>query len=561
MDSRAREKLSIGAATVTERMDFPGHGRIRSLTVAAPISKPGKNCQADGKDAKTMDGFEPTPDREAENADPTLGTSCVPADTERRALVVSSLYADEEMADQIGREAYSYRFVYRAFAPLLERWGTTEEVTQAESRLDYAVRRLRGQRLNPVHLSFLPLHLTYLSRHSANIAFPFWEFPDLPDRNFGSNPRHNWVQVADRLQMILTASNFTRDTFLRAGVETPVRVVPVPIPEAYFDVPRWHPGQETNLDTPCYVVPQPEPTPGIVKNPWLPLHWKDLKPRARLSRIYKSYLKPRMPSRVDRYLTAAVHAAAAVHAERRQDIRVNHPVTAGLHLSGIVYTAIFNPFDPRKNWQDLISAFLLALGDLDDATLVLKLVVCRKLAPHAVNAIIEFRRRLGVTHKCKLVLVPAYLSETQMTDLARASTYYVNTARAEGACLPLQDFLAARRPGIAPLHTAMSDYFSEELGFVLDSHLEPASWPHDPEQRMSTRWNRLVWESLHDQLQSSYLLAKQDQGQYQTLAANGRDRMLDFASAETVWPKLLAALNSVGEGAETRATEAVMIEQ
>jgi glycosyltransferase involved in cell wall biosynthesis len=514
-----------------------------------------------------MDGFEPAADQQAENPDPNLGKSAppIPAETERHALVVSSLYADDEMPDQIGREAYSYRFVYRSFAPLLQRWGSTEEITRAESRLDYAVKRLRRQKLDPIHLSFLPLHLTYLTRHTANVAFPFWEFPDLPDRNFGSNPRHNWVQVAERLKLVLTASNFTRDTFLRAGVETPVRVVPVPIPEAYFDVPSWQRGQETILETPCYVVPQPEAVPGVARNPWLPLRWSDLRPRARLGRVYKSYIKPRMPSRLDRYLTAAVHAAAAVHAERRQDVRVNHPVTPRLELTGIVYTAIFNPFDPRKNWQDLISAFLLALCDQEDATLVLKLVVCRKLAPHAVNAVLEFRRRLGIKHKCKLALVPAYLSDAEMVDLTRGSTYHVNTARAEGACLPLQDFLAAQRPGIAPVHTAMSDYFGDNLGFVVDSQLEPACWPHDPEQRMSTRWHRLVWESLHDQLRSSYLVAKQNQDTYQMLAMNGRERMLDFASAETVWPRLLAALNSVGESPEPqpadRITEAEPVER
>jgi hypothetical protein len=51
-----------------------------------------------------------------------------------RALVVSTMYTEAQMSHGIGREAYSYRFVFRAFAPLLERWGRTTEITQAESR-------------------------------------------------------------------------------------------------------------------------------------------------------------------------------------------------------------------------------------------------------------------------------------------------------------------------------------------------------------------------------------------------------------------------------------------
>ena len=162
------------------------------------------------------------------------------------------------MGQRIGREAYSYRFVFDAFAPLLGRWGRTIEVTQAESRLDYALWRARQQHLEPVHLSFLPLHLTYLTHRAPNVAFPFWEFPDLPNRAFDNNPRNNWVHVADHLDLIVTASRFTRDAFVRAGVRTPIKVVPVPIAAEYFSTPAWQPGQRTVIESPCYVFPQLE---------------------------------------------------------------------------------------------------------------------------------------------------------------------------------------------------------------------------------------------------------------------------------------------------------------
>ena len=161
------------------------------------------------------------------------------------------------MSQRLGREAYSYRFVFDAFAPLLRRWGSLSEVTQAESRLDYALWRCRQQGLEPLHLSFLPLHLTYLSRRAANVAFPFWEFPDIPNRAFDNNLRNNWVHIAQQLDLILTACTFTRDAFVRAGVTTPIRVVPVPIQRDYFSVPPWTGDQHRVLDCPCYVFPQP----------------------------------------------------------------------------------------------------------------------------------------------------------------------------------------------------------------------------------------------------------------------------------------------------------------
>ncbi len=41
--------------------------------------------------------------------------------------------------------------------------------------------------------------------------------------------------------MIITACHFTRDAFLRAGVDCPIGVVPVPIRPDHFEVPDWDP--------------------------------------------------------------------------------------------------------------------------------------------------------------------------------------------------------------------------------------------------------------------------------------------------------------------------------
>src|SRR5262249_46936766 len=134
--------------------------------------------------------------------------------------------------------------------------------------------------------------------------------------------------------------------------------------------------------------------------------------------------------------------------------------------------------------------------------------------------------------------------------------YYLTSTRAEGACLPLQDFMASSRPGLAPDHTAMADYFGEDTGYVVESNPEPTACPHDPAQRPTTPWHRIAWQSLFDQLRASYTLAKQDQKRYHALAACGRKRIEDFASAERVWPLLEAALAEACEqGAKAKGQE------
>ena len=125
--------------------------------------------------------------------------------------MVSVPFSRAGEATRTGTEHYSYYYVYRALAPLLQRWGCIQEVTQPESRLDYALRRARQAGQEPVHLSFLPLHHAYLTSEAPNVAFPFWEFPDIPQESLEFSSRHHWGRIAERLDLILTASTFTRD--------------------------------------------------------------------------------------------------------------------------------------------------------------------------------------------------------------------------------------------------------------------------------------------------------------------------------------------------------------
>ena len=74
-----------------------------------------------------------------------------------------------------------------------------------------------------------------------------------------------------RLDLILTASTFTRDAFIRAGVRTPIHVVPVPIRADYFAIPDWQPGQQVVIDCPYKQLPPPPPPSPPQFDPWMPV--------------------------------------------------------------------------------------------------------------------------------------------------------------------------------------------------------------------------------------------------------------------------------------------------
>ncbi len=213
-----------------------------------------------------------------------------------------------------------------------------------------------------------------------------------------------------------------------------------------------------------------------------------------------------------------------------------------LRLSGLVYTSIFNQSDRRKNTPDMLTSFLHAFHDRPDVTLVLKLATNPAREFYELQELRHLHGCLNLDHKCRVVVLTEFLSDEQMAELYRATTFYVNTSRAEGACLPLQRALAAGRPAIAPTHTAMADYMDESIGFPIRSHPELTFWPHDPQGRYDTTWNRLVWSDLVDQFHESAALADTNRSGYQAMSSAARQRMSGYASHDVVETSLRRAL-------------------
>ncbi|HEV3165812.1 MAG TPA: glycosyltransferase [Isosphaeraceae bacterium] len=511
--------------------------------------------------------------------------------------------------NNLGSAAYSYYFVLEALAPLLEKYGTWQLVERPESRLPYLAAKAAAEDFRPVHLALNPPQDVYLSPAVPTIVFPFWEFPDIPDRDFGTDTRQNWLRVCRSTDMIITACKFTADAFRREPLQCPVAVVPVPLEPVHFELPDWDLSHTWTLDCrhlvwggeSANVVDGTDlATPQIVESPSLgeaPVSWKRrvwLMARAGYRRIVPwlgpwvahkiarvkhlvFYALGRSPITHERLLSGrpspgkliyvAFRSGYRRHVRRwlsddarqqldrareailrllgREPVVVIDPLLPSGPLTlggGVVYTTIFNFGDPRKNWLDLLSAFLIAFRDRPEVTLVIKMVTNPVREHHEVGLLRQRYEELGLRHKCRVAVMTEYLSAAQMAELMKVTTYYVNTSHAEGACLPLQQALAGGRPGLAPAHSAMADYMDDSVGFVLQSHAEPSPWPHDPERRLETYWHRLVWSHLRDTFIASASVADHDHTRYAAMATAARDRMRAYAGREKADAALREAL-------------------
>lgn len=499
------------------------------------------------------------------------------------AFLVSTTTCARSIRDTMGSPAYSYYFVVEALAPALEAFGTWKLVEHPESRLAFAAAKAEAEGYRPIHLAINPLQDVYLSPALPNVLFPFWEFPEIPDRDFGFDTRQNWLRVCRPASMILTACEFTAKAFREAGVNCPVGVVPIPVPSAAFRLPDYDPqhtwtltcrhevlGTPSETATPLAVVEQGPPDEAVAPakttgaRAWRAARagfrrvspWMDQENVAKVVRLkrrlaearrtpphklfykvartgYRQYIRRWLSHEaLEKVSEGKKRALAAIGKE--PTIVPDPPLHSGKLTigGGLTYLTIFNLGDKRKNHLELISAFLLAFRDRPDVTLVIKLVTNKRVERYEANVLTHEYRKLGIRHRCRVVVITEFLSEAQMDSLFRASTYYVNASLAEGACLPLMRALAGGRPSIAPRHTAMADYMDERVGFVPRSFPEPTYWPHDPEQRLETIRYRPVWSDLRDAFVASAEVADRRPERYAALARAARERMAHYASQD-----------------------------
>jgi len=182
---------------------------------------------------------------------------------------------------------------------------------------------------------------------------------------------------------------------------------------------------------------------------------------------------------------------------------------------GILYTTLVNPKDGRKNWEDIVTAFVYAFRDTPDATLLVK-ITNHDLAMFFED-IFTFFMELH-PFACRVVFIHGYLDDAQYAELLLHTHYIVNASRGEGQCLPLMEFMSSGVPAIAPTNTAMAEYIRRDNAFLVASSPELTYWPHDPRQVFRTTWDRIDWQTLHDAFVDSAQLWRRSRRSYHRMA-------------------------------------------
>lgn len=424
-------------------------------------------------------------------------------------FILYSRFTEEVIKHHLGEPEYGYLFVLRAFQGVLAELGSIEVVQHPETEVDQIFKACQANGEPCLLLAFAPPNKIPLNLACPVVPVIAWEFSTIPDGAWGEDERQDWRFVLGRIGRAITLSRSSAQAIAEAmGPEFKIDVVPVPMRSCLGDAVPADPlngGADIDLES-------------------------DILDTAAMN-LQVDLLAQAPP---ERFPAGAMESASASGSGLNPARPQGHPPGC-VPPDGIVYTAVFNQNDRSKNPHDIVTAFCWAFRDTSDATLVLK--VCNLGFPAFQNFLVPLLYKLS-PFKCRVLVIPAYLPDSQYERLIQRTTYYVNASVAEGIGMPLMEFMACGKPVIAPLHTAMSDYVDNDVAFILGSSRQMATWPDDPRGFFRTMSFRIDWGSLVEAYRQSYRLAKNSPEDYREMSNRVRDRIRGYASPAIVREQL-----------------------
>lgn len=381
---------------------------------------------------------------------------------------------EKNISEYLGQQEYSYWFVQRYFEKFLMSFGETEVLKSLED--------FRGTIDDEkILLLFMPPHS--VPEDVAHLGIPViaWEFDTIPDEGWLGNDRNNWYLTLFKNRGALTMSLFVAEEMRKIlGSEYPIATIPVPVWDQFsnlFEVPRERP-QKLKFHGVVYDSAQEETEP-------------------------------------------------SAHLASKKLIAQNYEIC----IDGVVYTSVFNPDDGRKEWIDLLSAFIWAHGSNSNTTLILKLILSEgaQSAEYVWDCVLNLK-----PFQCRVIVIHGYLDERTYEQLISSTTFVVNSSRGEGQCLPLLEFMSAGVPAIAPSHTAMSDYVNSENSLVIQHTREWACWPQDLRFAFRCFTFPVDWNSLRLAYAASYEIALENEVQYESMRKSAYETMEGYCSNRVV---------------------------
>lgn len=425
------------------------------------------------------------------------------SDTSQLTLLVYTPVGDDSISTSLGLADYSYYFVAKRFLPLLDEFGTVVRLNDLRE-LPALCEAARAEGHRPVLISFAPPQQLPLEPPCPMVPVYAWEFDTIPDEQWGSEPRTNWVSAFARSIAAITHSEYSVAATRRSmGDDYPVISIPAPVWDGFNSLPDtgWT-GQPRTL-----------------------------------------------------HLNGVVVDSRDLHLDGEPTFDEVELVSSdcSVELSGVVFTSVLNPDDGRKNWYDMLTAFVWAFRDNPDVTLVLKLVHS-DTRKSCEPVLLEMRK--VAPYRCRVVAIHGFLDDNSFAELLRASTFAVNSSHGEGQCLPLMEYMSAGVPAVTPDHTSMADYANESNSVRVNSWREWTAWPQDSRLLLRCHRYRIDWESLVTAYQQAWTIATEQPELYENMRRAAATDLQRHCSQEVARQRLTVIFEEINSRLDAESAEA-----
>lgn len=306
-----------------------------------------------------------------------------------------------------GRANYSWKIISRLYQQGLKRAGfDVRKLARPETYQTEVARRCLGLSPLAVHLAIKPIEELRPLSGARNLYVCGWEFPEISESDFGTNPFYNQRRVLQRADRLVCWSDFTAASFRQAGLEGALTLPPPVIENGEAD-PRALPAYPSlTLDT--------QAAPG----------------------------------------SESVESLNAVLARGQGKTR---------------FVTVLNPFDLRKNLPALLGGFAAVASERSDLMLIVKLVIDNAgTTVGNINELLKAHHSLHLMSK-HIHFVGHELSDEEMRALLASADFYLCASSTEGLNLPLVSALGLGVPAVSTRNTAMGMYLSDECSVEVAS--------------------------------------------------------------------------------------------
>lgn len=392
-----------------------------------------------------------------------------------------------------GKAHYSYKIVKNKFVNLLEINNIkVHEVIRPEIyKHQLAFKFLTNFRQGDIHLIFKPFDEMRILKTAYNIGIIAWEFNKINTVTFNSVPFSNHLRILSMLDEVWVLCEYTKKVLQQYHIKN-VYCIPAPI----------------------------EPVVGA-KNISIVDLLGDL-PALKLN-------------------TSSSQSIALTIWESPTSFR---KLYQDIEYVNKTYLTIINPWDKRKNIENIISSFAEFSRKNQEALLIVKLIIDNSRT-NLVNINEILSTKLGSSDGIKspnIIFISENLTNIQMRTLMQSVEYYYCLSNAEGQNLPVLEAMSVGTVPVSVAHTAMADYIREDNSFIIKSKLEVAPTDSNASNNSAMHWYKPNLRSAISALEKSYNALPSD---YQNKSDNSRKIVSSSYSYSAIFDKISQRIKTI----------------